>query len=118
MTICYKRDPDIPATMAQDAIVISELNIGKCRGCLRCRIVKSCITYNDDAPLQLPPILSADRLDIYLQNENGISHLLNRIVYGLAGQGNGKPYTLHIQDDSEVAYIKRMLDWCGYKIEE
>ena len=118
MVICNYRNPEIPATMETDAIVINELNIGKCRGCLRCRIVKSCITYNDDAPLQLPAITSAERLDIYLQKDSDVALLLNRILYGLAKQGQGRPYALDVEDAREVDYVKRMLDWCGYKLVE
>ena len=117
MVICNYRNPDIPATMESDAIVINDLNIGKCRGCLRCRIVKSCITYNDDAPLQLPVISSGARLCIYLQKDSDVALLLNRSVDGLAKQGQGRPYALHIEDGREVEYVKRMLDWCGYKLE-
>ncbi len=108
----YKSDNITPSG---ETIIISEKEIGKCRGCLRCRILKQCISYKDDAQECIPLLLAADHLDIYLQPASTIQLLMDRVLYALAGQGEGKTFTFHIEDGTEAEYLRNLLTWCKYK---
>ena len=113
LIICTRRDESIPQTSEEELIVVSEKEIGKCRGCLACRRVKKCITYEDDAQRWIPIVTAADHLDIYLQLDGSIQRLLDRVLYAL--DGTGKTFTLHVEDDKEVEYLRRLLLWCKYR---
>ena len=112
LIICPRRDDSIPQVSEEELIVVSEKEIGKCRGCLACRRVKKCITYEDDAQRCIPIVTAASHLDIYLQPEGNIQRLLDRVLYAL--DGTGKTFTLHIEDAKEVEYLRRLLLWCKY----
>ena len=112
LIICTRRDDSIPQVSEEELIVVSEKEIGKCRGCLACRRVKKCITYEDDTQRCIPIVTAASHLDIYLQPEGNIQRLLDRVLYAL--DGTGKTFTLHIEDAKEVEYLRRLLLWCKY----
>ena len=112
LIICTRRDDSIPQLSAEGLIVVSEKELGKCRGCLACRRVKNCVTYQDDAQRCIPIITAADHLDIYLQPESNIKRLLDRVLYAL--DGTGKTFTLHVEDGKEADYLRRLLLWCKY----
>ena len=94
-------------------IAVSEKNIGKCRGCMRCKYVKMCIAYQDDAQECLPLILEAGHLDIFLQSGGQTRLLFERTLYAL--QGEGRTFTLHVAYAAEEDYIRNLLTWAGYK---
>lgn len=112
LIICTRITEGIKQHDNNEIIVISEKQIGKCRGCMRCKILKHCITYNDDAQLCIPLIAEANHLDIYLQNDGIIQRLMDRVLYSL--EGTGKTFTFHIEDDTEASYIRRLLTWAKY----
>lgn len=93
-------------------IIVSEKQIGKCRGCLACRRLNRCINYDDDAQVCIPIINEADHLDIYLQPDGNIQRLMDRILYAL--DGTNKTYKLHIEDPKESEYLRRLLKWAKY----
>lgn len=95
-------------------LVVSELDINKCKGCLRCRQLGKCAWFNDDAARLAPVIAEAQHLDLYLQKDGNLSLLINRVLFAIT-KSQGKTYTLHIQDNTEEEYIRRCLDWCGYQ---
>ena len=114
LSICTRRDSSLDSLSGDKAIiVIEEKQIGKCRGCLRCKILKQCISYNDDAQLCIPLITGADHLDFYLQSDGMIMRLMERVLYALNGEG--KTFTLHIEDGKEAEYLRRVLVWAKYK---
>ncbi len=93
-------------------LAVSEMQVGKCRGCMRCKILKHCISYNDDAQRCIPAILEADHLDIYLQPEGIVRRLMDRVLYAL--EGKGKTFTIKGDDQTEADYLRRLLTWAGY----
>ena len=113
LIICTRREglplqgDDLPV------IAVSEKHIGKCRGCMRCKYVKKCIAYQDDAQECLPLIQEAAHLDIYLQSGSQTRLLFDRTLYAL--EGEGRTFTLHVEDDAEAEYLKNLLTWVGYK---
>lgn len=111
LAICTHRSDKIPVD--PELIVVSEQEIGKCRGCMRCRILKQCISYKDDAQECIPRITAADHLDIYLQPDGSIQRLMDRVLYALNGEG--KTFTFHIEDNSEEEYLRRLLTWAKYR---
>lgn len=112
LTICTYKTESVPQHEGDGIIVVSEKQIGKCRGCLRCKILKQCITYNDDAQLCIPLIAEADHLDIYLQPDGMIQRLMDRVLYSL--EGTGKTFAFHIEDEKEAAYVRNLLVWAKY----
>lgn len=112
LIICTRRDETIPQVAEEGLIVVTEKEIGKCRGCLACRRVKKCITYLDDAQKCIPVITEATHIDIYLQPEGSIQRLMDRILYAL--DGTGKTFSFHINDNKEEEYLRHMLLWCKY----
>ena len=112
LIIATYRTVDLPLQNHPDAIIVSEKQIGKCRGCLACRRVKNCINYDDDAQVSIPLINSASHLDFYLQSEGTIQRLMDRVLYAL--DGVGKTFTLHIADAKEAEYLRRLLLWAKY----
>lgn len=112
LVIATYRTPDIASLGEGDAIIVSEKQIGKCRGCLACRRVKNCINYDDDAQQSIPLINAASHLDFYLQPEGTIQRLMDRVLYAL--DGVGKTFALHIADAGEADYLRRLLLWAKY----
>ena len=113
LTICTRRADNIPENEGVETIVITEKQIGKCRGCLACRRVKKCITYMDDAHVCIPLLNEAEHWDIFFQPESTIQRLLDRVLYAL--DGTGKTFTFHVEDDKETDYVRRLLVWAKYK---
>ena len=115
MIISTFRAENISVTDSDSLLVVSELDINKCKGCLRCRQLGKCAWFNDDAARLASGIASANHLDLYLQKDGNLSLLINRVLFALM-KSEGKTYTLHIEDNTEEEYIRRCLDWCGYKM--
>lgn len=113
LAICSYRSDTLPLSYGENCIVVSEKNIGKCRGCMRCRILKQCVSYMDDAQQCIPLVAEAEHLDLYLQSGGVIQRLLDRVLYAL--DGSGKTFTLHIEDDTEAEYVRRLLTWAKYR---
>lgn len=113
LIICTYKSDNIPQPEGVEVLVVSEKQIGKCRGCMRCKILKQCITYNDDAQVCIPLITASDHLDIYLQPDGTIQRLMDRVLYAL--DGTGKTFTFHTEDDKEAEYLRRLLTWAKYK---
>lgn len=113
LILCTRRD-DLVLQGNEDAevLAVEELNIGKCRGCMRCKVLKHCISYNDDAQKCIPLITGADSLEVYLQPGSNVQLLLNRVLYALAG--NGRPFSFRGEDKTEEEYLRRLLTWAGY----
>lgn len=113
LIICTYINENIPQPEGVDVIAVSEKQIGKCRGCMRCKILKQCVTYNDDAQVYIPIITASDHLDIYLQPDGTIQRLMDRVLYAL--DGTGKTFTFHVEDSKEVEYLRRLLVWAKYQ---
>lgn len=114
LTICTRRSGVTDGgNDGTEYIAVSEKEIGKCRGCMRCKILKQCISYMDDAQNCIPLITGADHLDIYLQPEGTIQRLMDRVLYALNGEG--KTFTFHVEDKTEEEYLRRLLTWAKYR---
>ncbi len=80
---------------------------------MRCKIMKQCISYSDDAQQFIPVINAAAHLDIYLQLEGDVRRLLDRVLYAL--DGKGKTFAFYGEGGvGEEAYLRRLLVWAGY----
>ena len=113
LSIATFRADNVPGVSEDELLIVSELDINKCRGCLRCRQLGQCAWFNDDAARLAPVVASASHLDFYLQKDGNLSLLLNRVLFAMV-KAEGKSYTLHIEDNAEQEYVSRLLDWCGY----
>ena len=80
-----------------EMVVVNQLHIHPCTGCMKCRSCNFCHLPEDDAHRTLKKIQEADVLLIgspcYWGNMNGyLKVLFDRMVYGLIGEGkNGIP---------------------------
>ena len=98
-----------------EGIAVESLNIGRCKGCMRCRFVKGCIVYSDDAQKTIPKLLSADHLILRVVDGTAIRNLLERTLFAIASS-KGKTYTVQGNSSNEITpHIRRILDWCGYQ---
>ncbi len=112
LVICTRREGIVLPEEGVLVLAVEELNVGKCRGCMRCKILKQCITYNDDAQRCIPIVTEADHLDVYLQPEGNVKLLMDRTLYAL--NGKGKTFTFHGEEGAESQYLRRLLTWAGY----
>lgn len=112
LVICTRREGVVIPDDNVKMLAVDEQGIGKCRGCMRCRILKQCVTYNDDAQKCIPLIAGADCLEVYLQPEGHIQRLMDRVLYAL--NGKGKTFSFRGEDRSEEEYLRRLLAWAGY----
>lgn len=84
-----------------ETVVVNQLQIRPCIGCMNCRNKNFCGLPEDDAHRTLKKIQEADALIIgspcYWGNMNGyLKVLFDRMVYGLIGEGkNGIPTPKH-----------------------
>lgn len=116
LVLCTRRDGIEFREKDVEVLAIENLNIGKCRGCMRCKILKQCVTYNDDAQKCIPLINEADFLEVHLQSEGCIQRLMDRVLYAL--NGKGKTFSLLGEDRGEEEYLKLLLTWAGYTEEK
>ncbi len=114
--ICTRKEGVVLADDSAEILAVEELEIGKCRGCMRCKILKQCISYNDDAQKCIPIIIGADCLEIHLQPEGRVQRLMDRVLYAL--NGKGKTFSFKGNDGEEVEYLRRLLTWAGYTEEK
>ena len=84
-----------------ETVIVSQLQIQPCIGCMNCRSENCCQLPEDDAHRTLKKIQEADALIIgspcYWGNMNGyLKVLFDRMVYGFIGEGkNGIPLPKH-----------------------
>ncbi|MCM1371701.1 MAG: hypothetical protein NC113_01110 [Bacteroides sp.] len=116
LVICTRRDGVVSSDDNTKVLAVDEQEIGKCRGCMRCRILKQCVSYNDDAQKCIPLITSADCLELYLQPEGHLQRLMDRVLYAL--NGKGKTFSFRGDDRGEEEYLRRLLVWAGYTEEK
>ncbi len=114
--VCTRREGIVTADDSVKILAVEELEIGKCRGCMRCKILKQCVTYNDDAQKCIPVITEADHLEIYLQSEGCVKRLMDRVLYAL--NGKRKTFSFQGSDGEETEYLRRLLTWAGYTEEK
>lgn len=112
LVICTRREGIVISDNNAKVLAVGEQEIGKCRGCMRCRILKQCVSYNDDAQKCIPLITGADCLEVYIQPEGHIQRLMDRVLYAL--NGKGKTFSFRGEDRSEEEYLRRLLTWAGY----
>lgn len=116
LVICTRRDGVTIADGSAKVLAVDEQEIGKCRGCMRCKILKQCVSYNDDAQICIPLITEADCLEVHLQPEGHIQRLMDRVLYAL--DGKGKTFAFRGEDRCEEDYLRRLLTWAGYAEEK
>ena len=116
LILCTRRDGTAFLDADAEVLAVEEQNIGKCRGCMRCKVLKQCISYNDDAQKCIPLVTEADCLEIYMQSEGCIQRLMDRVLYAL--NGKGKTFSLLGEDRGEEEYLRRLLTWAGYTEEK
>lgn len=112
LIICTRREGLTLPDGDVNVLVVEEQEIGKCRGCMRCKILKQCVTYKDDAQKCIPIVTEADSLEIYLQPEGNVRRLMDRVLYAL--DGKGKTFSFHGENQDEAEYLRRLLTWAGY----
>ncbi len=110
--ICTRREGLVALDDGVEILVVEEQEIGKCRGCMRCKILKQCVTYRDDAQKCIPVVTGADSLEIHLQPDGNIRRLMDRVLYAL--DGKGKTISFRGKDEGEAEYLRHLLIWAGY----
>ena len=112
LILCTRKEGLVLPDDGTEVLAVEEKTIGKCRGCMRCKILKQCVTYNDDAQKCIPLVTEADSLEVYLQPDGCIQRLMDRVLYAL--NGKGKTFCFRGDDRGEEDYLRRLLTWAGY----
>lgn len=112
LILCTRREGITAQDNGAEVLAVEEKIIGKCRGCMRCKILKQCVSYNDDAQRCIPLINEADSLELHLQPDGCLQRLMDRVLYAL--NGKGKTFSFRGDDRSEEDYLRRLLTWAGY----
>ncbi len=125
-----------------DWVNVSDLQVAPCTGCMVCRSRLECVLPEDDAQRTLHRINCCDALIIgapcYWGNMPGtLKVLLDRMVYGLIGEGKYGPRPLHkgklaiVVSTSTTPYpfnrwfnqtrgviraLKEVLKWSGFRL--